>query len=216
MNPIWIAGNAVTVVSTLVLMSYLRYERRFQRSKGLPWLSIVIIGLTAIVTALQFKFPELLTLFRRDLDGLRSGQVWRVITPLFVQPGGISQCVANAFLLTLFVPLAERLYGKSLLVLYFGAGVLGQVFHYWWSPTGGGSSGAAFAVMGGLVTYIFRNQRFALKPFVVLAAVPLIAATVLAMFRDGHGPSLLIGASVAVWLPAEAWVGERQGRKQEL
>jgi membrane associated rhomboid family serine protease len=105
----------------------------------------------------------------------------------------------------LFVPLANRLYGKGLLVLYFDAGILGQAFHYWWSPMGGGSSGAAFAVMGGLVTYIFRNRRFASKPFVVLATVPLIAAAVLAMFRDGHGPSLLIGAFVAAWLPNALW-----------
>lgn len=202
MNPIWIAGNAIAVVSTLVLMSYIRYERRFQRSQGLPWLSIVIIGVTAIITGLQFQYPEVLALFRRDLDGLRTGELWRLVTPVLVQPGGISQCVANAFLLILFVPLAERLYGKSLLILYFGAATLAQAFHYWWSSTGGGSSGAAFAVMGGLATYIFRNRQFVLKPFLILATVPLMAASVLAAFRDGHGPSLLIGALVAIWLPA--------------
>lgn len=89
MNPAWIAGNAVAVVSSLVLMSYLRYERRLQRQHRLPWLSIAIIGITAIITGLQFQFPEVLALFRRDLDGLRSGEVWRVITPLFVQPDGV-------------------------------------------------------------------------------------------------------------------------------
>lgn len=63
--------------------------------------------------------------------------------------------------------------------------------------------------MGGLAIYVLRNRQFALKPFVFIAMVPLIAASVLAIFRDGHGPSLLIGALVAVWLPAE-WVGEKK------
>jgi hypothetical protein len=52
-------------------------------------ISISIISITAVVTSLQFLFPEIITALDRNKDALLSGEVWRLITPLFVQPMGI-------------------------------------------------------------------------------------------------------------------------------
>src|SRR6478609_6252451 len=175
MNPVWIAGNAIAVVTALICRSYLRYERKGV-AKGLPWISIAIIGLTAVVTGLQFVYPGLVALFQRDSAGLRSGEVWRVVTPMFVQPNGVSQCVLNGFLFVMFLPLCERLYGKGLLTIYFLTGILGQIFHYALETTLlGGSSTAIFGTVGSIFAYVLRNRGSSVKAFPILSGVGLLA-----------------------------------------
>ena len=197
--------TALVFPATIACMAYLRHVRRFSRHPQLPWISIWLFTVTAAVTALQFRFPSLLAGFRRDLDGLLAGEVWRLVTPLFVQPEGIGQILANGLFMVLFVPLAERIYGVRLLVIYFTAGVLTQCLIYAWSPTSGGSSSALFGVMGSLCGYVLRHRRLAASPFVGIASVAVIGAAGLTMlFRaDGHGPGFLIGALLAAFLAAE-------------
>lgn len=202
-NPVWIAGNAVAIVSALVCMSYLTWVRRKLDKTAFPVITLGLIALTATITALQFVYPELLALFRRNPEGLRAGEVWRVMTPMFVQPGGVSQCIANAFLLVLFMPMTEKLYGKGLLLVFLGAGLLSQLFLYSWLPYSGGSSSAAFGLIGALFCYLLRERKQALLPFVELPAIGLVAGMVLALFRDGHGAGMLIGAAVATILPTD-------------
>ena len=55
--------------------------------------------------------------------------------------------------------LGEKLYARGVLVLEFTAGPPVEIERYTWDPTGGGSSGAAFAVIGGLYLNILRYQR---------------------------------------------------------
>src|SRR5262245_28112896 len=114
MNPAWIVTNAVVVVASLVCMSYLYYACRPVARPNLPVLSALVIGVTAIVSGLQFVYPEILTALNRDPDAVRAGELWRLVTALFVQPDGIPQCVLNGFLLLAFMPAAERLYGKGI------------------------------------------------------------------------------------------------------
>lgn len=197
-----IAGNAVVVQTALIAASYLYYAHRGQPPGWRPRWSLLLIGVTALVTGAQFVFPEVLPALRRDLDGLRSGQLWRVVTPLFVQPGGIGQVLANALFLLMFVPLAEKLYGRGMLVLYFTAGLLVQIDRYYWDPTGGGSSSAAFGVIGGLCVYICRHRRALPMPVLILALAGLAGGAILTVAHDGHGPGLLIGAAVATLLPS--------------
>jgi hypothetical protein len=88
-HPVWIVGNAVAVQATVITMSYLFYLDVLTRGWRWPWTSTAIITVTALVTGLSFAVPDLLALLRRDTDSLLAGQVWRVITPLFVQPHGL-------------------------------------------------------------------------------------------------------------------------------
>lgn len=142
-----IAGNVIVVQTALIAASYLYYVHRGRPAGWRPWWSVLLIGVTALVTGAQYIFPDVLPALRRDLDGLRDGEWWRVVTPLFVQPAGIGQVLSNALFLLMFVPLAEKLYGRGMLVLYFAAGLLVQIDRYYWDPTGGGSSSAAFGVV---------------------------------------------------------------------
>lgn len=202
MNPVWIAGNAVSVVSGLICMSYLVWVRRKLGETRFPIVTVGLIAVTAAITAMQFVYPEVLALFRRNPEALWAGEVWRVITPIFVQPSGVGQCIVNGFLLLAFMPMTEKLYGRwGLLIVYLGAGVLSQAFTYVWLPYGGGSSSAAFGLIGAIFCFMLRERRQAQLPFVVLPVVGLLAGVALAFARDGHGAGMLLGAAIASGLP---------------
>lgn len=211
LHPVWIVGNFVAVQATLITMSYLLYLRVLTRGWRWPWTSAAIIAVTALVTGLAFADPELLALLRRDTESLLAGQVWRAVTPLFVQPDGLVQVILNGTLMLTLVPLAERLYGgRGLLAVYFGSGLAVQIASAWWDPAGGGSSPAIFGVIGALLAYVVRQGlgRPASSvrlpdiqmPFVIIAGLGLLAGPVLALFRDGHGPGMIAGALLSLLL----------------
>ena len=143
---------------------------RFSRGKTrpVPVITLVIIGSTALVTGLQFVFPEVLTALRRNREALLAGEWWRMVTPLFVHAYGWWHACVNGVAAIIFCPLAERLYGKKLWALYFIPGVVGQIFGYLWSPNTAGSSLGIAGVMGRVV----RLRRFASsRAFSVGAAI---------------------------------------------
>src|SRR5207248_9958764 len=109
------------------------YRFPLRKTKSPPVIAPLIIGFTALITGLQFVFPEGLMAFRRNREALLSGEWWRMVTPLFVQAYGWWHAFINGVAALVFCPLAERLYGKRLLALYFIPGVLGQIFGYLWS-----------------------------------------------------------------------------------
>ena len=201
MKLVWIGCNAVAVVTTLICMSYLYYACRPQGRAKLPIVSILIIGLTVVATGLQFAQPQVLEMLRRDPAAIARGEYWRFLTALFVQPYGVGQVIANAFLLLAFMPASERLYGKGVLVVFLAAGLAGQTVNYFWESGSGGSSTAAFGLMGSLLIYIFRNRRALLFPFLLLASAGFLAAAVMVWVRDGHGVGLFVGALVSLVLP---------------
>ncbi|MEO8375678.1 MAG: rhomboid family intramembrane serine protease [Sphingomonas bacterium] len=202
MNIVWIVGNALAINGTLVCMVTIAKLRSAVPKSGLPVWSMLIIAATATVTALQFVYPEVLVMARRNPEALFTGEYWRMVTPLFVQPHGLVQCLCNAFFMLAFMPLAEKLYGKGLLALYFIPGIAGQAINYSWDPHGGGSSTAAFGVMGGLLAYVLRNTRRTPLLLVPVAVISLGAAAMLGWFHDGHGPAMLVGAAIGLLLPA--------------
>ena len=200
MSGVWIAGNAVVVVTSLVIMSYLYYLRIPAAGRRWPWASATIIGVTAVLTGLQFAYPGLLDALRRDPNGLSDGEVWRLVTPVFVQSSGVTQAALNAFLALVFLPVTERLYGKGLWLVYFGPGVVYQIVNLMLFPdNGSGSSSAIFGAMGAMHAYVLRHKQID-RPFMVISMVSIAAAVVLAIFRDGHGWGLLAGALFSLLL----------------
>ena len=170
-------------------------------------ISMTLLFLTALVTGFQFIFPELISALDRNGQALLSGEVWRLITPLFIQPTGIGQCIFNGLFFIAFVPVAERLYGRSVLLIYFATGIVGQIVNFYWetSPGGlsagkGGSSTALFGVAGSLMMYILFNQKTFPKGYVLIPLAVLPGATILVFYEDGHAPALLFGAMLGLLL----------------
>jgi hypothetical protein len=171
------------------------------------WISIGILALTVVVTSFQFVFPGIIIALDRNLHALLSGELWRLITPLFIQPMGIWQCVFNGVFFISFVPIAEHLYGRSVMFIYFGAGIIGQMVNFYWQTTpgglstsGGGSSTALYGVIGSLVMYIMINRNIFPKGYILIPIAVFLGATVLVFFEDGHAPALLIGGMLGLLL----------------
>src|SRR5690625_4109750 len=57
--------------------------------------TMAIVVVTSIVTFFQFAHPEVLSMLRRDPEGLASGEWWRMITPLLVHADGWGQYIFN-------------------------------------------------------------------------------------------------------------------------
>jgi rhomboid protease GluP len=193
------ASNGITITASMVCCCAYLYKYRWQHLKARPLVaSILIVTLTILTFGLQVAYPEVLQVLRRDLVGLKAGEWWRLITPLFVQPSGTFQFLFNMMFLVVLLPMGERLYGARIWVLFFVPGVVGQLVNYAWDAGGtGGSSTAVFGVMGSVLVYVLWHRRSAPKQYPVFAILGICGAVVMCFTRDGHGPSLLTGAVLA-------------------
>lgn len=203
-NIIVAASNGITITAAMVCCVAYLYKYRWRYLKARPLVaSTLIITLTVLTFGLQVAYPEVLQYLGRDLAGLKAGEWWRLITPLFVQPYGTFQFLFNMMFLIVFLPMGERLYGAKIWFLYFVPGVVGQLMNYVWSADGGGSSTAVFGVMGSVLVYVLLYSKSAPRQYPVFAILGICGAVVMCFTRDGHGPGLLTGAVLAAliyWL----------------
>jgi membrane associated rhomboid family serine protease len=108
-----------------------KLERRFG-FLGIPGLMRIVIGFTAVVYVLMLLNPGFLSVLDLDPARIRHGQVWRLVTYIFI-PRGIGP---PGPMQTLWVLLAlwflwfigeglERSWGSFRLTLYFVVGMIG-------------------------------------------------------------------------------------------
>jgi rhomboid protease GluP len=174
------------------------YKYRWRQMKARPLVATaILITLIALMYGLQLTYPALVAVLGRDVSALKQGEVWRMVTPLFIQSQGAGQFIFNMLFLITFLPMAERLFGAKVWALYFVPGVVGEIVNYAWDPHGGGSSPAIFGVMGSLLMYVWLRRRDAPKQYGWFALAGMCGAIVMCFTRDGHGPSLLTGAALA-------------------
>src|SRR5689334_5305794 len=77
------------------------------------WPVGVVFGVTALCGIMQLIFPSVLTGLERDGDKLRDGEIWRIVTPLFVQDGGVAGLVFNLAAMALLSVPFVLLFGKG-------------------------------------------------------------------------------------------------------
>lgn len=118
----YIANTLVLPPAMFLSVNYYRYRGAEIDYKKLP-VAKTIIALTVLVTALQFIFPGIISALDRNKESLFAGEVWRLITPLFIQPMGVWQCVFNGVFMLIFMPIAEQFYDRKLILIYFIAGI---------------------------------------------------------------------------------------------
>jgi membrane associated rhomboid family serine protease len=207
MNILFYIANGFVIPPCMFFVgNFYKYKGKEIKFRDL-WISVSLFSLTAIVTSLQFLFPEIIAALDRNRQALLSGEVWRLISPLFIQPSGIWQCVFNGLFFVSFVPIAERLYGRSVLLIYFATGIVGQMVNFYWETTPGGlaagkggSSTALFGVAGSLMMYILLNQKNFPKGYILIPIAVLFGSSVLVFYEDGHAPALLFGATLGLLL----------------
>jgi rhomboid protease GluP len=168
-----------------------------QNKSSLPIATIVVLAITALVTAMQFVFPPLLPALRRQPTAIAGHGYWRLITALFVHADGWKQIAFNFPAIAVVGVLVERIFGSShWLILYFVSGVATEFIALRWEPYGGGASIAGAGLLGALAIWLLlknkRPQDWGGALFI------LIGAVVLTYLRNIHGPPIFMGAGMAV------------------
>lgn len=165
----------------------------------LPYATLWITLVIAITTTLQFYFPAILQLLERNYTRILGGDWWRIITPLFVQDGGVSGSIFNIVSLVLVGSVAERLWGSQRwLIIFFAGGILSEIVGFAWQPIGAGNSVANFSLAASIaVLCIALNGSRGIRVTAILA---LGVGLILLLINDIHGAAMLLGALIALIL----------------
>jgi membrane associated rhomboid family serine protease len=168
-----------------------------------PICTIAVLGITTLLTVLQFPFPGVRLALWRDPDQIHAGQWWRLFTALFVQYDRVWQIITVLVLVAAIGVFAERLFGHlNWLLIYLGCGVIGQAFGLLWLPhtSDAGCSVAGAGLLGAVCAWLLSPAAPLLARVWFWAVVWLVAGLVLTEMRDMHGPPLLIGCSLGALL----------------
>lgn len=170
----------------------------------IPKATLTVLVITGIVTGLQFYFPVLIVALQRTPGMLASGQWWRLLTPILINPEGWLQIAFNFPGIAIVGFLVERMFGSARwLILYMTGAVVGELAGMAWKPAGAGSSVAVCGLLGGLAAWLLWRRQPAQARFG--GATILLGALVLTGMRDLHGPPLVAGAlAAAVMLSRDA------------
>jgi rhomboid protease GluP len=136
------------------------------------------------------------------------GQVWRLITPIFLH-GSIPHIAINMYALFYFGRMIERYYGRvRYLGLFLLSGFAGNVISFMFSPYQSlGSSTSIFGLLGAVGVLIYQNREiFGPKARQVLSQVVIIAViNIIIDLTPGIGIDYwghiggLIGGSLFAW-----------------
>jgi len=157
----------------------------------------------AVPSLAQRVVPGLYGALDRDPSAvLDHRQWWRVVTAMAVQDGGLAGTAVNLLLLAVVLPVAVRVRGGGVAAaLFLGCGAaLNVVGVLAGAPSGGGNSGAAFALALGVAVRAWTAPGGD-RPFGAvllgrgLAAGCLLAAVALVALGDAHGIAMLAGAA---------------------
>ncbi len=162
----------------------------------------VVFYLLQILTdyLVGFDVPAAIGLKANEL--ILAGQYWRLITPMFLH-GSILHLGFNMYALYILGRRVERFFGSfRFLGLYLIAGIAGNMFSFFFTPSPSlGSSTAIFGILGAEGVFIYQHRklfgdqsRVALKQIVQVAAVNLLIGLSPGIDNWGHIGGLISGA----------------------
>jgi rhomboid protease GluP len=163
-----------------------------------PTATVATLAVTTVLTLVQVAVPDLRLDLWRDQNGLESGQLWRLATPLLIQYDPWWNAAIVLMLIGLVGTAAERVYGSARwLVIYLLCGITGQAFGYLWAPADAGASVALAGLLGALGGWALAGSSLAPRPVRNTAWLALAGALALTAVEDMHGPPLLLGFVLA-------------------
>jgi rhomboid protease GluP len=99
----------------------------------IPRVTVCLLGITAIVTGLQFFSPGIIACLQRTPGVFSAGQWWRLITPIFINPESWRQITFNFLSIAIVGTIVEKLFGGCRwLILYFVGGLVGELAGFAW------------------------------------------------------------------------------------
>ena len=193
----------------------IRVELKFVK----PYATYVLLGVTTFIYLLQLAGQYLLkvdivtALGIKVNELIRQGQIWRLITPVFLH-GSILHIAFNMYALFLYGREVESRFGHGrFLLLYFLSGYAGNVMSF--LLTSSPSLGASTAIFGLLAAegmFVFQNRPVlgnranrVLMNVVYIAAINLfIGFTTTGVDNFGHLGGLL-GGVLFTWFGGPRW-----------
>jgi rhomboid protease GluP len=180
----------------------------------LVWLAMTLLG--------GSTNPQVLLAFGAKVNELIvQGQVWRLVTPIFLHIG-VVHLVFNTYAIYVFGLQIERFFGTARFIgLYLFSGIAGVLASFAFSPyPSAGASSAIFGLIGTEAAFFFRyrnafGRRGQQRLYNILIVIGYnLAFTFVASNIDvwGHLGGLVSGAVLAWWLmPRYAVVLSEQG-----
>lgn len=204
-----IAEWVLILVDILVARHLLQQDGR-RPHPPVPLRAVMLWLVVAIPSVLQFVFPLLLRVLEREPNQIEHhGQVWRVLTYVVVQDGGVVGTVSNLVLLAVVALVTAHTMRSGATVGVFVLGALWfAVVSLAFGRAGAGNSGATLclgACLGGLAA--IRGRDVLTR---VLGVLPAIPGIVLVALSDPHGYALVFGTLVGLalgWLVPKVLVG---------
>ena len=122
-----------------------------------------LLGFNVAVYILQLLSRDWLLNAGAMVKGMiRSGQFYRLLTPIFLH-GGLIHLLCNSLSLNAVGPLVEMLFGTERLVTtYLIAGIGGNLASFYFGPPSAlsvGASGAIFGLVGALAVFLLRHRE---------------------------------------------------------
>lgn len=214
-------------IQSVVAEEQERVERRYARalfSRATPVTyallaaNVGVFLLMAIVSG-GSDDPATLIAFGAKTNGLlRSGEWFRLITPIFIH-AGLLHLLLNSYALWVVGTQVERLYGSArFLLIYLLSGVGGVAGSYFgqiflqkpFDAPSVGASGAIFGLFGVLAVFGFRYRREmppAVRRAMTAGVLPVIAVNLFIGFsipfidNSAHIGGLLTGAALTLIIP---------------
>lgn len=184
-----------------------------QRVRATPATSI-LIALILVAFGLEFLGLPLYQWFANYGPNVWRGEVWRLVTCMFLH-AGLLHLIVNLIAMVQLCRYYELMFGtRRFTILYFATGIVASVASASWNHVPSvGASGAIFGILGAMITSIRRSPRWRNDPVgrsivsqgVFLIIVNLVITwTVPQIDKAGHVGGLVAGLILGWILPQPA------------
>ncbi|HXG67032.1 MAG TPA: rhomboid family intramembrane serine protease [Blastocatellia bacterium] len=140
--------------------------------------------------------------------GVAKGQLWRLVTPIFLHIG-IIHLLFNSIALYQIGPQVEETFGsQKFILIYLVTGVVGFIASYPFNLNGAGASGAIFGLIGLLAVYGWRMRstagRALMRSMLIWAAIGFIYGMAIGANNAAHAGGMIAGAALGCFLTDES------------
>ena len=158
-NDVDLIVNVTNDINSKTAKENRKYEEVFKPKKIV--VTYALMAICTLIYILQILFPNLTTLGAVNGTLVRSGQVYRLVTGMFMH-GSIWHLLCNMYSLYVIGCATENYFGKKkFLLIYLVSGIIGSmfscIFNTGWSL---GASGAIFGLMGALCYFGYYYRLY--------------------------------------------------------
>ena len=158
-NEVDLIVNVTNDINSKTAKENRKYEEVFKPKKIV--VTYVLMAICTLIYILQILFPNLTTLGAVNGTLVRIGQIYRLVTGMFMH-GSIWHLLCNMYSLYVIGCATENYFGKKkFLLIYLVSGIIGSmfscIFNTGWSL---GASGAIFGLMGALCYFGYYYRLY--------------------------------------------------------